>query len=196
MFFPIASENRLNHQTNIQICNQSEWDYHECTPAIIGNWLTDNNSRYRFSVSRPQISWLQAFSWPPSNDNTAIAGTKPEPIFIRKYNRFPHKAQRICPQMSYSLTSPTSQCSWVSWIIDTRCLSCCSSWKWKRFVRTCLSLWCVGSYTLKAGIHLGGISLYCTKKTYHLTKCFCSERLEGGFRNWRRKSKLTWDGRD
>ncbi|GBM42758.1 hypothetical protein AVEN_81584-1 [Araneus ventricosus] len=52
--------NRLNHQTDVQICSQGAGDNHESAPAVIGNCSTDHNSRCRSSVSRPQTGWMQA----------------------------------------------------------------------------------------------------------------------------------------
>ncbi|GBM83764.1 hypothetical protein AVEN_28478-1 [Araneus ventricosus] len=101
--------NRLNHQTDVQVCSQGAWDNHESAPAVIGNCSLDHNSRCRSSVSRPQTDWLQELTWPPSNQNMAITGTKEEPTFIRKHNRSPPR-----PPMSSSLTRLTSQTAVVS----------------------------------------------------------------------------------
>ncbi|GBO23935.1 hypothetical protein AVEN_88224-1 [Araneus ventricosus] len=78
--------NRLNHQTDVQICSQDAWVNHESVPAVIGNCSADHNSRCRSSVSRPQTDWLQALTWPPSKKHTAITGTKAKPAFSRKHN--------------------------------------------------------------------------------------------------------------
>ncbi|GBN32602.1 hypothetical protein AVEN_94565-1 [Araneus ventricosus] len=51
--------NRLNHQTDVQICSQGAWDNHESAPAVIGNCSPDHNSRCRSSVSRPQREILK-----------------------------------------------------------------------------------------------------------------------------------------
>ncbi|GBN17937.1 hypothetical protein AVEN_232705-1 [Araneus ventricosus] len=91
--------NRLNDQTDVQICSQSAWDNHESAPAYIGNCSPDHNSRCRFSVSMPQTGWLQALTWHPSNQHAASTGTKAEPTFIRK-----HKSP-LRPPMSSSLTT-------------------------------------------------------------------------------------------
>ncbi|GBN18147.1 hypothetical protein AVEN_191705-1 [Araneus ventricosus] len=72
--------NRLNNQTDVQICSQGAWDNHESAPADIGNCSPGHNSRCRSSVSRKQTGWLQAFTWPPSNQHTAITGNKAEPV--------------------------------------------------------------------------------------------------------------------
>ncbi|GBM21172.1 hypothetical protein AVEN_50904-1 [Araneus ventricosus] len=96
--------NRLNHQTDLQICSQGARDNHESAPAVIGNCSPDHNSRCRSSVSRPQTGWLQALIWPPSNQHTTITGTKAEPAFIRKHNR-----SELRPPMNSSLTPLTSQ---------------------------------------------------------------------------------------
>ncbi|GBL84130.1 hypothetical protein AVEN_118547-1 [Araneus ventricosus] len=61
--------NRLNHQTDLQICSHGAWDNHESSPAVIGNCSPDHNSRCRSSVSRPQTGWLQALTWPRSNQH-------------------------------------------------------------------------------------------------------------------------------
>ncbi|GBM83996.1 hypothetical protein AVEN_110127-1 [Araneus ventricosus] len=79
--------NKLNHQTDVQICRQGAWDNHESAPAVIGNCSPDHNFKCRSGVSRPQKSWLQELTSSPSNQHTAITGTKAEPAFIRKYNR-------------------------------------------------------------------------------------------------------------
>ncbi|GBM80632.1 hypothetical protein AVEN_140557-1 [Araneus ventricosus] len=84
---------KLNHQTDVQICSQGAWHNHESAPAVIGNCSPGHNSRCRSSVSKPQTGWLQALTWPPSNQHTAITGTKAEPAFIRKHNRSPLRPQ-------------------------------------------------------------------------------------------------------
>ncbi|GBM06670.1 hypothetical protein AVEN_190885-1 [Araneus ventricosus] len=104
--------NRLNHQTEVQICCQGVWDNHESAPAVIGNCSPDHNSCCRSSVSRPQTGWLQALIWPPPNQHTAITGTKAEPAFIMKHNRSP-----LRPPMRSNLTPLTSQTAvvWSQW---------------------------------------------------------------------------------
>ncbi|GFU42637.1 uncharacterized protein TNCV_1545111 [Trichonephila clavipes] len=75
----------------ISLLCQRVWN-NESAPAFIGNC----HSRCRFSVSRPQIIWLQAFHSPPSDQHTAITGSKSEPSFMRKHNRSP-----LHPPMNY-----------------------------------------------------------------------------------------------
>ncbi|GBM06333.1 hypothetical protein AVEN_121376-1 [Araneus ventricosus] len=103
---------RFNHQTDIQICSQGAWDNHESSPALMENCSPDHNSMCRSSVSRPQTGWLQALTWPPSNQHTAITGTKGKPASIRKHNRSP-----LRPPMSSNLTPLTSQTAvvWSQW---------------------------------------------------------------------------------
>ncbi|GBL94678.1 hypothetical protein AVEN_83992-1 [Araneus ventricosus] len=86
------------------MCSQGAWYNHESAPDVIGNCSPDYNSRCRSSVSRKQTGWLQALTWPPSNQHTAITGTKAEPSFIRKHNRSP-----LNSPMSSSWTPLTSQ---------------------------------------------------------------------------------------
>ncbi|GBL75605.1 hypothetical protein AVEN_154929-1 [Araneus ventricosus] len=76
--------NRLNRQSDVQICSQGAWDNHESAPAVIKNCSPDQNSRCRSGVFRPQTGWWQVLTWPLSNQHTAITGTKAEPAFIRK----------------------------------------------------------------------------------------------------------------
>jgi len=57
--------NRFHHQTQVHICSQGAWDNHESAFAVIGNCSPD--SRCRSNVSRMQTAWLQALTWPPSN---------------------------------------------------------------------------------------------------------------------------------
>ncbi|GBM25674.1 hypothetical protein AVEN_207449-1 [Araneus ventricosus] len=104
--------NMLNCQTDMQICSRGAWDNHESAPTVIGNCSPDHNSRCRPRVSRPQTGWLQVLTWPPSNQHTAIIGTKAEPTFIRKHNRSP-----LRPPMSSSLTPLASQTAviWSQW---------------------------------------------------------------------------------
>ncbi|GFX84566.1 uncharacterized protein TNCV_723751 [Trichonephila clavipes] len=64
-------------------------DNHESAPAVTGNCSSDHDSRCRSSVSWPQIIWLQSLPCPPSDQHTAITGTKTKPAFIRKHNRYP-----------------------------------------------------------------------------------------------------------
>ncbi|GBM35751.1 hypothetical protein AVEN_108952-1 [Araneus ventricosus] len=87
--------NRLNHQIEVQICSQAASDNHESAPAVIGNCSPNHNSRCTSSVSRPQKGWLQALTRPPSNQHTAITGTKAEPTFNRKHVRL-KKMYGIC----------------------------------------------------------------------------------------------------
>ncbi|GBN80486.1 hypothetical protein AVEN_143961-1 [Araneus ventricosus] len=82
---------RSNRQTDVQTCSQGACDNHKSVPAVIGKCSPDHNSRCRSSVSRTQTCWLQALTWPPSNQHTAITGTKAEPAFIRKHNRSPRR---------------------------------------------------------------------------------------------------------
>ncbi|GFV65011.1 hypothetical protein TNCV_763531 [Trichonephila clavipes] len=42
------------------------------------------NSRFRSSVSRLQTMWLLTLPWPPSDQHTALTGTKAEAALIRK----------------------------------------------------------------------------------------------------------------
>ncbi|GBM85824.1 hypothetical protein AVEN_129966-1 [Araneus ventricosus] len=109
--------NRLNHQTDVQICSQGAWGNHESAPDVIGNCSPVRNSRSRSSVCRPQTGLLQALTWPPSNQHTAITGIKAEPIFIRKHNRAP-----LRPPMSSILTPLTSQAAvvWSQWNVRYR----------------------------------------------------------------------------
>ncbi|GBN91001.1 hypothetical protein AVEN_196592-1 [Araneus ventricosus] len=60
----------------------------------------------------PQTGWLQELTWPPSNQHTAITGTKAEPPFIRKHNRSP-----LRPSISSSLTplKPQTAVLWSQW---------------------------------------------------------------------------------
>ncbi|GFW23743.1 uncharacterized protein TNCV_2032861 [Trichonephila clavipes] len=79
---------RLNCQTDVQIRNHCVCDNHESALAtVIGNCSPDHDFRCRCSVSRLQTVWLQVFPWLPSDQHTAITGTKAEPAFIRKHNR-------------------------------------------------------------------------------------------------------------
>ncbi|GBM29937.1 hypothetical protein AVEN_111241-1 [Araneus ventricosus] len=96
--------NRLNHQTDLQICSQGARDNQESAPAVIGNCSPDHNSRCRSSVFRPQTGWLQTLTWPASSQHTTITGTKAESAFIRKHNR-----SELRPPMNSSLTPLTSQ---------------------------------------------------------------------------------------
>ncbi|GFX74357.1 transposable element Tcb2 transposase [Trichonephila clavipes] len=80
--------------------SQCHWDNHESAPGVIRNCSVDHDSRYRSSVSRLQTVLLQAFPWPPSDQHTAHTGTKAEPAFLRKHNRF-----LIRPPMSSDLTT-------------------------------------------------------------------------------------------
>ncbi|GBM04276.1 hypothetical protein AVEN_41080-1 [Araneus ventricosus] len=104
--------NRLNYQTDVQICSQGACENHESATAVIGNCSPDHNARCRSSVSRPHTGWLQALTWPPSNQHTSITGTKAEPAFIRKRNRSP-----LRPPMCSNLTPLTSQTAvvWSQW---------------------------------------------------------------------------------
>ncbi|GBM80886.1 hypothetical protein AVEN_52359-1 [Araneus ventricosus] len=54
---------------NLHICSQGAWDNHESAAAVIGHF-----SRCRSSVFRPKKGWLQALTWRPSNQHTAITG--------------------------------------------------------------------------------------------------------------------------
>ncbi|GBN55559.1 hypothetical protein AVEN_75079-1 [Araneus ventricosus] len=101
-----------NHQTDLQICSQGAWDNHESAPAVIGNCSLDHKSRCRSSASKPQTGWLQALTWPPSNQNTTITGTKAEPASIRK-----HSISPLCPPISSGLTPLTSETAvvWSQW---------------------------------------------------------------------------------
>ncbi|GFX19867.1 transposable element Tcb1 transposase [Trichonephila clavipes] len=81
---------RLNYQTDQHVCSQCVWNNHESALAtVIGNCSPDHDFRCRCSVSRLQTVWLQVFPWLPSDQHTAITGTKAEPAFIRKHNRSP-----------------------------------------------------------------------------------------------------------
>ncbi|GBL77817.1 hypothetical protein AVEN_153014-1 [Araneus ventricosus] len=104
--------NRMNHQTDVEICSQGAWDNHESASAVIENCSPDHNSRCKSNVSRPQTYLLQALNWAPSNLQTAITDTKAEPAFIRKHNR-----SALRPPMSSSLTPLTSQTAvvWSQW---------------------------------------------------------------------------------
>ncbi|GFT09503.1 hypothetical protein TNCV_5063371 [Trichonephila clavipes] len=50
---------------------------------------SDHDTRCSFSISRSQTAWLQAFPWSPSDQHTAVIGTKAEPVFIRKHDISP-----------------------------------------------------------------------------------------------------------
>ncbi|GBM54085.1 hypothetical protein AVEN_247699-1 [Araneus ventricosus] len=112
------TQNRLKHQTDTVlhrrsvIFSQGASDNHESAPVVIGNCSPSRNSRCTSSVSWPQTGWLQAVNWPPSNQHTAITGTKAEPTFIRKHNRSP-----LRPPMSSNLTPLMSQTAvvWSQW---------------------------------------------------------------------------------
>ncbi|GFU83634.1 hypothetical protein TNCV_1411721 [Trichonephila clavipes] len=61
----------------------------------------------------PQSVWLQAFPWPPSENQRSITGTKAEPAFIRKHNISP-----LRPPLSYGLTTLAVRCAttrFVEW---------------------------------------------------------------------------------
>ncbi|GFX19891.1 uncharacterized protein TNCV_1434511 [Trichonephila clavipes] len=92
------------YQIDLQICNQCVWDNHNSAPSVIRNCSPDLDFRCRCSVSRMQTVWLQVFPWLPSDQHTAIAGTKAEPAFIRKHNRSP-----LRHPMSSGLTLLTSK---------------------------------------------------------------------------------------
>ncbi|GFU16078.1 uncharacterized protein TNCV_1300271 [Trichonephila clavipes] len=134
--------NSLNHQTDVQICNQGVWNNHERAPDIMRNSCLDHNSKCR---SRPQTSWLQILTWPP-NQQMAITGTKAKLTLIKKHNMSP-----LQPTMSISfipLTSQTTDMFGIGRMHDTGQLSrscpcsnlfvkvcyvnCCSNFSYKR----------------------------------------------------------------
>ena len=69
---------RLNYQADIQICSQCVQNNHESASAVTGNCFPDHDSRWRSRMFSLQIVYLQAFSWPFSDQYTAIIGTKTE----------------------------------------------------------------------------------------------------------------------
>ena len=103
---------RLNCQADVQIYSQCVWNNYESASAVIGNCSLDHDPRCRSRLSRPQTVWLQAFSWPSSDQHTAITGTKTESAFIKNHNRSP-----LRPLMSSGLTPLESQTAmaWSQW---------------------------------------------------------------------------------
>ncbi|GFV37604.1 hypothetical protein TNCV_4982261 [Trichonephila clavipes] len=61
-----------------------------------------------FSVSRPQAVWMQAFIWPPYDQNSAMIDNKAGPASVRKHNR----CQLYCP-MNSSLKPLALQTQWL-----------------------------------------------------------------------------------
>lgn len=81
----IDSTNQFNHQSDIQTCIQSDRDNNECS-CCHRKLLPDHNS----SLTMLKTAWLQALTWPLSNQHMGITGTMTETALIGEHKILLH----------------------------------------------------------------------------------------------------------